>query len=189
VKGFLIACFMPFAMPSDARAASAPRVTSPQEALDAQVMGACIDAVAGELVSNAAGTMSGPPRRTILILRKSRSTDSYLSHDQVKSELSVSEWESAAPLVVTMRSRSASAQPLPIPSSRQPTRPLGRSEEPVEPKSPVVEFYRPGYSTDRRSALVRALFGPTPHGAAFTCLVVLEHERWVVRWSEIGYFS
>jgi len=126
---------------------------------------------------------------TILILPKSRSSDAYLSHDQVKSELSVSEWESAAPLAVTMRSRSATAESLPVPSSRQPTRLLGSSEEPVESKSPVVEFYRPGYSTDLRSALVRALFGPTPHGAAFTCLVVLEHQSWVVRWSEISYFS
>jgi hypothetical protein len=189
VRGFLKACFMTFAVACSAHAASAPRVSSAEEAVDAQVMGACLDSVAAELVSNAAGKMSGTPRATILILPKSRGSDGYLSHDQVKSELSVSEWESAAPLAVTMRNRSANAEQLPVPSSRQPIRLLGSSEEPVESRNPVVEFYRPGYSTDRRSALVRALFGPTPHGAAFTCLVVLERQGWVVKWLEVSYFA
>ena len=189
VRGLFMACLISVGVPCSSPAGNAPQSSSPQEAVDAQVLGACLDAVADELARNAAGSMISPPRNTILILPNSRRADGFLADNQLESELSVSEWESAALLATAMRSRSASAGPILVPSSLQPTRLLETSELSVEPKTPWVEFYRPGYSTDGRSALVRAHFGPTPHGATFTCLLTLELMRWTVRWSKVSYFA
>lgn len=188
MRASLMAGFISFAVGCYAHAASAPRAASFREAADVQVMGACLDAVSAEVVRNAVGAMGGP-RTQILILPKSRRSDGFLSTEQLESELPASEWESVALLAEAMRSRSASVEPVLVPPSQQPTRLLGTSELSAEPKSPWVEFYRPGYSTDDRSAVVRAHFGPTPHDAAFTCLVTLEHGSWTVRWSKVSYFA
>lgn len=188
MRAFLVAGFIVFAVGCYTYAAGASQAAPSREAVDALVMGACLDAVADEVVKNAVGAMGGP-RTQILILPKSRRSDGFLSAQQLESELPASEWESGVPLAEALRSRSASVQAIPVPSSRHPTRLLEASELGVEPKSPWVEFYRPGYSTDNRSALVRAHFGPTAHGAAFTCLVTVERGSWAIRWSKVSYFA
>jgi|SRR5579864_1722190 len=182
--------WIPFlAIPLNIFAANAPRPTSTQGLVDPQVMGVCLDAVAPKLISNAARPKSATSRSRVLILPTSRKCDGFLTDNQLESELSATEWESAAPLAEAMRSRNTSAQPLVMPSSKQPARLMSSSELGFEPKDPWVEFYWPSYSTSGRTALVRAHFGPTPHGAVFTCLVTLEGMKWVVKWSEISYFA
>ena len=188
VRASLTAGVIAFAVGCYAHAAGAPRAASSREAVDAQVIGTCLDAVADEVVRNATGARGGP-RTQILILPRSRRSDGFLSAEQLESELPASEWESVALLAEAVRNRGASVQPILVPSSRHPSRLLETSELSAEPKSPWVEFYLPGYSTDERSALVRAHFGPTPHNAAFTCLVTLEHGSWAVRWSKVSYFA
>lgn len=189
VRASLMAGFIVFAVGCYAHAAGTPRSVPSREAVDAQVMGACLDTVAAEVVRDAVGAAIGGPRTQILILPRSRRSDGFLSAEQLESELPASEWESVALLAEAVRNRGASVQPILVPSARQPTRLLDNSELSAEPKTPWVEFYLPGYSTDDRSALVRAHFGPTPHDATFTCLVTLEHGSWAVRWSKVSYFA
>jgi len=52
-----------------------------------------------------------------------------------------------------------------------------------------VDAWLPAYSNDGTTALVRFWFGPTPHGAAGTYMLVEEGGRWKVLWRSLAYFA
>lgn len=52
-----------------------------------------------------------------------------------------------------------------------------------------VEAWLPAYSKDGTTALVRFWFGPTPHGAAGTYLLIKESDQWKVQWRSLAYFA
>ncbi|NNJ27858.1 hypothetical protein [Alienimonas chondri] len=52
----------------------------------------------------------------------------------------------------------------------------------------IVTFWRPGYSTDGRSALVRFIPSPTPHGATGYYLLRRTDDGWAVEWFETAYY-
>lgn len=51
-----------------------------------------------------------------------------------------------------------------------------------------VVAYLPGYSVGGEQAVVRALIGPTSHGASVTALVERRGNRWQVVWSEMACY-
>ncbi len=52
-----------------------------------------------------------------------------------------------------------------------------------------VEAYLPGYSKDGSLAVVRALVGPSPHGAVVTALLEKNGDKWTVKWHQLSYFA
>ena len=52
-----------------------------------------------------------------------------------------------------------------------------------------VETWLPAYSKDGTTALVRFWFGPTPHGAAGTYMLLKEDGQWKVQWRSLAYFA
>ena len=52
-----------------------------------------------------------------------------------------------------------------------------------------VEAWLPAYSKDGTTALVRFWFGPTPHGAAGTYMLIKEDGRWKVLWRSLAFFA
>lgn len=50
------------------------------------------------------------------------------------------------------------------------------------------ECYAPGYSADRKTALVRAWIGPSAHGAIATYLLERSDATWQVKWREFTFF-
>jgi len=51
-----------------------------------------------------------------------------------------------------------------------------------------AHVWLPGYSADGRTAVVRFLFGPTPHGASATYLLTRDDGGWAVRkWTFVYY--
>jgi hypothetical protein len=51
-----------------------------------------------------------------------------------------------------------------------------------------VEAWLPGYSKDRQTAVLRAWFGPTAHGATVTYLLVKKKGKWTVGWRKVAYY-
>jgi len=52
-----------------------------------------------------------------------------------------------------------------------------------------VEAYLPAYSADGSQAIVRAFFGPTPHGSSYTAWLAKSGDTWVVVWESIAYYA
>jgi hypothetical protein len=52
-----------------------------------------------------------------------------------------------------------------------------------------VESWLPGYSKDGRRAVLRFGFGPNPHGATATYLLIQHNGRWKVRWFNLAYYA
>jgi hypothetical protein len=59
----------------------------------------------------------------------------------------------------------------------------------------VIEFWLPGYSADRRTALVRFAVAPSPHGATGTYLLRRNHDCtssqpcWSVVWRKLAFYA
>lgn len=51
-----------------------------------------------------------------------------------------------------------------------------------------VQSYLPGYSKDGNQAVVRAMVGPTPHGAMLTVLLEKTGDTWTVKWHRLVRF-
>jgi hypothetical protein len=51
-----------------------------------------------------------------------------------------------------------------------------------------AEAWLPGFSDDGNTAVVRFFFGPTPHGATATCLLIKEDGCWKVKWRKTAYY-
>ncbi len=51
-----------------------------------------------------------------------------------------------------------------------------------------ISILLPGYSTDSSRAVLRFHFGPTPHGAGGTYLMVRKGGKWVVRWRAFAHY-
>jgi len=68
----------------------------------------------------------------------------------------------------------------------------GKDDAAFEKKHPdargYVEAWMPGYSEDGRTAVVRVLFGPTPHAATATYMLVKQDGRWKVKWRKTAYY-
>jgi hypothetical protein len=47
----------------------------------------------------------------------------------------------------------------------------------------------PAYSEDAKTALVRVYFGPTPHGATATYLLVRQNGEWTIKWRRTAYYQ
>jgi hypothetical protein len=52
-----------------------------------------------------------------------------------------------------------------------------------------VSLWRPGYTRDGKQAVVRFMFGPTPHGAAATYLLEFRGNEWHVLHHALSYFA
>jgi hypothetical protein len=52
-----------------------------------------------------------------------------------------------------------------------------------------VEAWLPGYSKDGQTAVLRASFGPTPHGATTTYMLAKKNGRWSVVWRKVAYYA
>ncbi len=52
-----------------------------------------------------------------------------------------------------------------------------------------VHLYLPGYSKHRKSAILFFHFGPTPHGATCSMLMVKENNVWTVAWRKTAYYA
>lgn len=52
-----------------------------------------------------------------------------------------------------------------------------------------AEAWLPGFSKDGRTAVLRAYFGPTPHGATATYLLEKRDGRWTVVWRKVAYYA
>ncbi|MEK7951182.1 hypothetical protein [Luteolibacter soli] len=52
-----------------------------------------------------------------------------------------------------------------------------------------VSMWRPGFTKDGRQAVVRFMFGPTPHGAAATYLLERRDDGWHVVHHSLSYFA
>lgn len=51
-----------------------------------------------------------------------------------------------------------------------------------------VHAWLPGYSQDRRTAVLRFWIGPSPHGATGTYLLIKETDTWTVKWQHKRYY-
>ena len=51
-----------------------------------------------------------------------------------------------------------------------------------------VYAWLPGYSRDRKTAVVRLLFAPTPHGATATYMLVKQDGRWTIKWRRTAHY-
>ncbi len=51
-----------------------------------------------------------------------------------------------------------------------------------------VNLFLPGYSRDRKTAIVRFLFGPEPHGAAGTYILKCVGQEWIITGRVIRYY-
>ena len=63
----------------------------------------------------------------------------------------------------------------------------GENMQDVDAKC-LVEFWRPGFSKDGKRCVVRFYFGPTPHGAAGTYLLMFDGTEWKIIDSTISYY-
>jgi hypothetical protein len=52
-----------------------------------------------------------------------------------------------------------------------------------------VEAWLPGYSKDRQTAVLRAWFGPTAHGATVTYLLAKKKGKWTVVWRKVAHYA
>ena len=52
-----------------------------------------------------------------------------------------------------------------------------------------VKVWVSGYSKDGNTAVVRASFGPTPHGATLTYMLVKKDGHWTVKWRKTAYYA
>ena len=51
-----------------------------------------------------------------------------------------------------------------------------------------INVFLPGYSEDRKTAIVRFLFGPEPHGAAGTYILKYVGQEWIITGRVIRYY-
>jgi hypothetical protein len=67
------------------------------------------------------------------------------------------------------------------------------TDEALEWKYPdaiaYVRVWLPGYSEDGRTAVVRFMFGPEPHGATGSYMLVKEGDGWKVKWRFFLYYT
>jgi hypothetical protein len=173
---------------------------------DAEVMSACVDGIAADLSKEV------PPQdaNVFLIMPHWSRNAWYLSDTQFQSDLmrEDTKWETydaAAPLLRAIRARGSVGGPVPPLAARHATRLLTKEEsddphvlwdltslakEPSRPPDGVwLEFSPPGYAADRTTALVRGFFGPTPHGATFTCFVERSGPHWFMKWSRLSFYA
>lgn len=117
---------------------------------------------------------------------------------QVRGEIGEERWNSVAPLLATLRKRSAAALPLAWwPSASFDVTVTDLSA--IEPESKFMEkyaqtrchlrFWLPAFSEDRRLALVRFSWGPSAHGATATYLVERSDDGWRVLWRRIAIYA
>ncbi|MFZ4508167.1 MAG: hypothetical protein ACOYON_10790 [Fimbriimonas sp.] len=52
----------------------------------------------------------------------------------------------------------------------------------------VFQCYAPGYSEDKKTALVRAWVGPSSHGAMATYVLERSANGWVIKWRQFSFF-
>jgi len=52
-----------------------------------------------------------------------------------------------------------------------------------------VEAWLPGYSKDGQTAVLRAWFGPTSHGATATYMLANKKGRWAIVWRKVAYYA
>ncbi len=68
------------------------------------------------------------------------------------------------------------------------TKELASAKTRIEFDKPYASVMLPGYSDDRRRALVRFAFGPTPHGAMGTVLLERQGDAWRALWCVMRYY-
>jgi hypothetical protein len=65
----------------------------------------------------------------------------------------------------------------------------GEFERKYPDSAGYVEAWLPGYSKDGQTAILRASFGPTPHGATTTYMLAWKNGRWTVVWRKVAYYA
>lgn len=141
---------------------------------DAEVLGACISAIAPKAAAYSVGSKD----KLVYVLPSVEATDGFASEGQLFMDLRGANWEALSAPFQELRNR--------ISKGWVPPKDISAAEFQVEVAKPpnsehlYFSFYPPGYSTDAQSSVVRALVGPTPHGASIACELSLQSGSWLV---------
>lgn len=145
---------------------------------DSIVISACIRAIVPRATEYALKSKSD----VVYVHPEGESSIGLVSEAQLHSDLDGADWDSLSGPIQMLRGRLSSGWSPP---------PLLAIEgfEVVLSNPPEGEFghdhlhflfWPPGYSSDQKVSVVRALFGPTPHGASATCEISFQDGKWLV---------
>jgi hypothetical protein len=123
----------------------------------------------------------------------------YLSDDQLRADTMGEKWEVPAELREDLRRRNARRVPLGELAfgkgavTADMDKALRRDDWRPPENHPHVRAYArvwlPAYSKDGRMAVVRFLFGPTPHGASATYLLTKRDGGWKVTKWKLAFYA
>ena len=156
-----------------------PARTQEREYPDAQVLSACIQAAVPEIAKR----NSRPAGTLVYVAPKGEAALYFVSDGQVRSELKGADWAILSTPLNVLRSRtkegwnppkSMAVDGLNVVVSDPP------QGQDVPEKPLYFKFWPPGYSEDLGTGIVRASFGPSPHGATVTCALAKRGESWVI---------
>ena len=144
---------------------------------------------------------NGREAKTVILVHEESAGPApiYLSDGQLRSDTRGEDWEVPADLREDLRWRNAQAIPLSDwkfsdgivtadLSDERSARGADRLSGHPDAKA-HVEVWLPGYSQDGRTVVVRFLFGPTPHGATATYLLVKSEGGWTVQKWAFAYYA
>jgi hypothetical protein len=126
----------------------------------------------------------------------------FLSASQISAELRHSDWTVPPELVEDLAIRNSEAVPLGERrlGERVALEDLSQFQgkrhfeiwQAIREKHPKARAYvvlwLPGYSKDQTQAVVRFSFGPTPHGATATYLLVKENGKWKIKAQDFAFY-
>ena len=121
------------------------------------------------------------------------------SADQLRQDTKREGWEVPAEAGESLRQRNATTAPVRglrfgggLLVADLDAGPMKRRPDPLKdhPEAKAYAYlYRPGYTRDGRTAVVRFLFGPTAHGASATYLLTRGDGGWVVQKWAFAYYA
>jgi hypothetical protein len=139
-------------------------------------------------------------KKVIVVDSNSEGSSGYLSEDQLNAEFHEGEWKLPAELHFRLRDRNSQAASVTDlvhgknivvdDLSKLLKDPFSDAFDKKYPQAIGYVFLNlPAYSQDGTQAVVRFSFGPTPHGATATYLLVKEKGNWIVKHHKMVYYA